>query len=180
MNPHEKIEFEYRVVDHDDRKAFSPGDLGVLASLAFWGPVSWVAPSRAWAPIARWLAARKHGLSPHAASALMGTLRSALELDDEAQIRALSEAVDGGKYELRAQILRLYRPGGWRPEIRLRGAEHLEEAAKAGSMDFGSARWPGAAWAYWMAGPVVLHDARGVKTRRGLPLWRRWPGCPSR
>jgi lauroyl/myristoyl acyltransferase len=132
MDFSKRIELEYRALDHDERVGFSRGDLGVLLSLAFWGPVSWLAPTTSWAPIARWLAARKHEFSPRSAGRLKDILRSALELDDDAQLRALSETIDGGKYELRAQIMRLYRPGGWRPQIRLHGAAHLDEAAKNG------------------------------------------------
>jgi lauroyl/myristoyl acyltransferase len=114
------------------RTVVSAGDLGVAISLAFWWPVSWLAPASSWSPIARRLAGVKHRLFPAPASTLRGTLGAALGIDDDAAVRALAAEIDGGKYELRAQILRLYRPSEWRPEIRVRGSEHLDAALQQG------------------------------------------------
>jgi len=126
------IEFEYRTIDRTPRQKFSLGDLGVIASLMFWGPVSWLTPPSTWRPVARWLAATKHRLSPGSARSLEKALQAALDIGDDTQIRNLAAIVDGGKYELRAQILRLYRTDGWRPAIRLRGSKHLDEALNRG------------------------------------------------
>ena len=40
---------------------------------------------------------------------------------------------DAHRYLERLQLLRLYRPGGWNPQIRLEGDQHVEKALEAGN-----------------------------------------------
>jgi lauroyl/myristoyl acyltransferase len=102
--------------------------IGVLA------PVAWLLPERtAWWPISQALSRAIAGLRPDITRLRQDTLARALGAraagTDLAQLRI---DVMATYMEERLEILRAYRPGGWRPRLELRGTEHLAAARAAG------------------------------------------------
>jgi lauroyl/myristoyl acyltransferase len=107
--------------------------------------IAWFLPQKSW---------------PHVAAAL-GRLDLALHRKrTEANLKELAALFDGirnlpslqdiergffaSRYQERFQYLRAHRPGGWEPEIRIQGREHVEAARAAGR---GMIFW-GSAFAY--------------------------------
>jgi hypothetical protein len=104
--------------------ALDARDLALLAGHLVALPAAWLLPARSWLPLAR-LAGR--GLVAAGGGAAL------------AQRLALFDPPAPGAVELRArgveqalQYLRAWRPGGWQPSLRLRGAEHLDAALREG------------------------------------------------
>jgi hypothetical protein len=97
-------------------------DVALLASLIALMPVAWLVPERRWDAVA-WATTllgngRRHEPAIKAALTGIGT---------EAHHRIAQET--RANWVLRTlQLLRCYRPGGWRPRIELEGSERIEAA----------------------------------------------------
>ena len=98
----------------------------------FLGAAAWVLPARAWPVVANWVAR------------MSGRVFASRRQIEAARVpRIVSELTGGtaeellprytaGFYEEYMQVLRTYRPGGWQPQLRVQGAEHLAAAQAAG------------------------------------------------
>jgi len=115
------------------RATIARGDFAVVGSLLLLAPAAWLLPERAWPGFTRLLATLRRvlgiGKEPVGDDklALVFPVRAAAPEFD-----AIRRDNTAGKYELRMQVLRDWRPGGWRPAVELRGREHLDAALGAG------------------------------------------------
>jgi lauroyl/myristoyl acyltransferase len=95
--------------------------------------IAWIVPPFAWRHVAGGLGALNVLLHGRSVAKRLGSLRAILgnrpELPTPLQIEI---GVSSGKYEERFQYLRAHRPGGWEPEIRIHGIEHIEAERQAG------------------------------------------------
>ena len=108
------------------------GDVSTMVSLALlWAP-AWLLPEQLWSPLCR----ARVGLG-----ALTGerTIKStgknvgaALGEQDGARCLAIMREQKAAVHEMRLQDLRGWRPGGWQPQIRMEGEDHLQSALKGG------------------------------------------------
>jgi len=114
-------------------RAFSGKDLGLLVGLPFSFLLSWLTPQALWPAIGR-------GFSPVAATMLAARDDSvARRVAALAGSRDLPQSPDQIARQLIAdhieenlQLLRIYRPGGWHPELRVAGKEHVDGALARG------------------------------------------------
>ncbi len=107
-------------------------DLTQVALLLALGFLSWSLAERRWDPLARGLARlhdlryRNRGKRPRRIRSLIGSHGLAMTPEDCAKRQVANHLLE------RLQLLRAYRPGGWNPEIRLEGREHVEAALAGG------------------------------------------------
>ncbi len=112
---------------------FKPNDLGLMVGLPLSLLLSWTTPEALW----RWIGRR---FAPVAARLLAADRREAV-----ARIRAragahplprtpeeIAERLVADHIEENLQLLRVYRPGGWHPDIAFVGREHIEAALARG------------------------------------------------
>jgi lauroyl/myristoyl acyltransferase len=110
----------------------TPGDISDVVRLCALTPIAWLAPQRWW-PTAcetlsrmqgRLLHARRRDLRQHVPGylpALTGMTAA-----------AIADHETAANYEGELALLRCYRPGGWRPDVRLEGSERLDAALAQG------------------------------------------------
>jgi lauroyl/myristoyl acyltransferase len=124
-------------ITHKGRKlkttpAWTFGDLSTAASLALLTAPAWLLPERLWSPLCR----ARIGLGAlTGARAIKNTAKrvgAALGEHDAARCLAIMREQKAAVHEMRLQDLRGWRPGGWSPEIRVEGEEHLQAALKGG------------------------------------------------
>jgi len=95
--------------------------------------VSWVVPERHWPAVARMIARLIVRLFPKRARARRQRLGRLFDgRIDPAALDKLEIVLIAHRYVTRMQGYREYRPGGWRPEIRVVGTEHIDAALAAG------------------------------------------------
>jgi len=107
-------------------------DVAILAQIAILSSISWLAPQRYWLKLSEDLAALRRLVRRDLAAreAMVGSL-----LQGRNAAKSPSEIVrmaDAYYFLERVQLLRLYRPGGWKVSVRLDGAQHIESALAAG------------------------------------------------
>lgn len=114
------------------RERWKPSDLRLAALLPVHFLVAWLVPERHWPAVA----ARMAGVLEKAGAAkLSGRIRTACALAEwRGQSDAIAAELNAHKIEHYFQILRDYRPGGWRPALRIEGREHLEAARARGGV----------------------------------------------
>ena len=101
-------------------------DLALLGSLVALLPLAWALPERQWDAVAQAaaLAGRRRRHQAAIAAALSG-------IGTDAQLRIERET--RANWVLRSlQLLRCYRPGGWRPRIEIEGRERIDAALATG------------------------------------------------
>ena len=138
-----------------DRSAARPlvewGDLAFALRLALLAPVALLVPERRWHAIGRALSRR---FRTRHQDSLLQPVRSAVavrpELPPEEEI--LCE-VYASRLDVHLQMLREFLPRRWRPDLRVRGLEHLRRALEAGK---GAVLW---------VGPQVFN---GLVVKKGL------------
>jgi lauroyl/myristoyl acyltransferase len=117
-------------------RAFSRTDLFEIVALAVLGPIAWLTPQWLWARLSRALSLAIAWGRPGITRERVATLAVALgprRGDHElGKLRRLRVAIMDGYMEERLQILRDWRPGGWRPAIELVGRAHVDAALAAG------------------------------------------------
>ncbi|WP_162917107.1 LpxL/LpxP family acyltransferase [Dongia deserti] len=122
----------HRPRDLTEKRLWHRSDLAIAGSLVALLPPSWLLPERSWRRLCR-AVARAPGLVDRKTLGLTiaGIVRG-LQLDHR---RASTIALDlqAAVYELRMQNLRGWRPGGWRPEVALKGEEHIVRALERGN-----------------------------------------------
>jgi KDO2-lipid IV(A) lauroyltransferase len=116
-------------------RRFTRTDAFELAAIAVLAPVAWLTPERwAWWPISRVLSRMIARGRPGVTELRVAMLREALGARADAiDLDQLRVDVMATYMEERLQILRAYRPRGWRPRLTIEGAEHLDAAVAAGA-----------------------------------------------
>jgi len=109
-------------------------DLFEVMAIAVLAPVAWCLPERrAWWPVSRLLSRAIADGRPGVTDIRKEMLRRALGARASAyDLDQLRLDVMATYMEERLEILRAYRPGGWRPRIVLEGRAHLDAAIAAG------------------------------------------------
>lgn len=138
-------------------KLIAGKDIVEIAKLTVLAAISWFIPETNWGRISGAIAALVSRLRPartrsriECIRAGLGHRRIAIPLRDvEARCRA-------AQYEERLQLLREYRPGGWRPVIRLTGREHIEAALARGH---GAVLWISEFVFCSLVAKIALHQA---------------------
>ncbi len=108
-------------------------DLTDLVAIAVLLPLSWLTPQSWWPRISRAISIVIARLGPDVTKARTETLRRITgprQLD--VSFETLRIAIMDGYMEERLQLLRDYRPGGWRPTFDIKGMGQIEEARAAG------------------------------------------------
>jgi lauroyl/myristoyl acyltransferase len=124
-------------ITHKARKqkatpGWSLDDVSTMVSLALlWAP-AWLLPEQLWSPLCR----ARIGLGALTGeSAIKRTAKSlgaALGERDAARCLAIMREQKAAVHEMRLQDLRGWRPGGWSPQMRVEGEEHLQAALQGG------------------------------------------------
>jgi len=110
-------------------RAFSRDDLYELVAISVLAPASWLVPHRLWDFVSVALSFAIAALRPDITQRRIRRLRRGLAgRSIQGSLFALRVRIMAGYMEERLQILREYRPGGWRGRIELTGREHLEAA----------------------------------------------------
>ena len=114
-------------------RAFSRDDLYEMVAISVLAPASWLMPHRLWDFISVALSLGIAALRPDVTRRRIQRLRRCLAgRSIEGSLFALRVRIMAGYMEERLQILREYRPGGWRGRIELTGREHLDAALERG------------------------------------------------
>ncbi|HET6618811.1 MAG TPA: lysophospholipid acyltransferase family protein [Dongiaceae bacterium] len=107
-------------------------DIAIAGSLLALLPPSWLLPEPIWPLLCR-AVCRVPGIVGGATlRRTIANIRAALAGLDPAQAASVALDLQAAVYELRMQNLRSWRPGGWQPDIALRGEEHLVRALDRG------------------------------------------------
>jgi hypothetical protein len=110
-------------------RAFSKDDLYELIAISVLAPASWLVPHRLWNLVSFALSSGIAAIRPDLTQQRIRRLRRALgSRSIQGSLLALRIRIMAGYMEERLQILREYRPGGWRGRIQLTGREHLDLA----------------------------------------------------
>lgn len=105
----------------------------MLALLALLGAAAWLVPEKLWFVPARLSASAIIGLFFRRTRRRLKRLRAVLPSEGlNLSPRAIESSIMAGFMCQYLEYLRAYRPGGWHPEIDLRGRRHLQEAQAAG------------------------------------------------
>ena len=114
-------------------KLIAGKDIVEIAKLAVLAVISWFIPEKNWGRISGVIAALVSRLKPTRTRSRIECIRAGLGHRRIATpIRDVEARCRAGQYEERLQFLREYRPGGWRPVIRLAGRRHVEAALAGG------------------------------------------------
>jgi lauroyl/myristoyl acyltransferase len=116
-----------------DRQSITAKDVYEVPRLAVQGVFSWLTPQAVWPLVAHRMGRINAAMHPQRtvkdsvriATALFGARPSNESWDLAAELWA-------NRYEERFQYMRAWRPGGWNPEIRILGSEHVKDALARG------------------------------------------------
>ena len=147
--------------------AWTTADTDVLLRLPVALALAWCCPESAWERVAAGIA--RHRLAWRKTSIEQPASRLAATLGDllsPAEIARAQKRQIAAKMLRQLQFLRCHRPGGWHPEVRLLGREHLEAALAGGR---GAILWVGPFAFASLVTKMTLH-------RHGVRLYHlsRW------
>lgn len=114
---------------HQTPPLFAASDLGVLLGLGPLFELSWLVPERHWPSLCRKLGPITVPMLAGDTKAVARVIRRTWPQQDPDR---LLPAMAGWHVLSILQLLRGYRPGGWNPEIRLEGGQHIEAALARG------------------------------------------------
>lgn len=139
-------------------KRLTRTDLFEVAAIAVLGPAAWLLPEeQAWWPVSLLLSFAIARFWPETTRLREQMLASALGPRAAAyDLGRLRVDVMATYMEERLEILRAYRPGGWRPRLALEGREHLDAALAAGR---GAVLWTSPFSYADLVTKMTLHDA---------------------
>ena len=113
--------------------AISHSDLFEMVAISVLAPISWLLPQRFWDKASRFLSLAIADTRPGVTRRRVQRLRENLGPDPtDDDLRELRVRIMATYMEERFQILREYRPGGWRPNIHVHGRERLDRALQDG------------------------------------------------
>jgi|GEM_PF-567976 len=136
----------------------SPTDLAVLFSLPLLFAVSWLLPEGLWRRFCRSAGPLAVPMLAGDPKRVLGVMRRTLggrPLGRSAE--AILSELAGEQVLTILQLLRDHRPGGWRPEIRLAGLEHVEAAL---GRSHGAILWVGFSVYGDLVAKMAFHQAR--------------------
>jgi lauroyl/myristoyl acyltransferase len=117
--------------------------------------IAWTVPPFAWRHVAGALGATNVLLHRATISRRLAPLQRILQdSPDLPTALQIEVGISAGKYEERFQYLRAHRPGGWEPQIRIHGAEHVEAQRQAGR---GIVFWGGSFAFHDLISKVAMH-----------------------
>jgi lauroyl/myristoyl acyltransferase len=114
-------------------KGISAKDLVEVVKLSTQGALAWVLPEKAWWPVSRLLGRLE--VATHPTRTRKETAHVAALIAGTQVVRDPSRVVMdnwGNQYGERFQYLRAWRPGGWSPEIDIKGGDHVSAALDRG------------------------------------------------
>ncbi len=160
--------------------AFSVNDFATLCGLPPLLVLAWAVPERFWPRIGRVcapLAARM--LPAELGPGLRAARQSLREQGTAATTEAVLDELGAGKVHALLQLLRDYRPGRWKPDLRLVGFDHVAAAHRRGR---GAVLWVAksiygdlvAKMAFHRAGLAVSHLSRATHGFSGSRFGRRY------
>ena len=138
-------------------KLIAAGDIANLFGIAVLGAISWILPEQRWLGFCRAVGRFNLPMMTSDTEATLGAIGAALgERDVGATPEAIAEQAAAEELLGTLQLLRDYRPGGWRPETRVEGAEHIDTALAQGH---GAILWVGQFVHGKLGAKVALHRA---------------------
>ncbi len=141
----------------DSGKQIAARDIGQIAKLTVFAAISWFIPETNWGRISGAIAALNSRLKPTRTRSRIECIRVGLGRSRIATpIREVEARCRAALYEELLQLLREYRPGGWRPVIRLTGREHIEAALARGH---GAVLWISEFVFCSLVAKIALHQA---------------------
>lgn len=114
------------------RPAWRGSDITIAGSLAALLAPSWVFPEATWASLCGAVARIPALVDRRLFAQISANIGAALGTVTRSEADSIATDLQAAVYELRMQNLRALRPGGWRPEILLKGEEHLLGALAGG------------------------------------------------
>jgi lauroyl/myristoyl acyltransferase len=105
-------------------------DIYEVPRLAVQGLLAWTLPESAWWPLSRLFGRVNAATHPERNRKETADVRSVLR--DAPNAGRLAAENWANRYEERFQYLRAWRPGGWEPDIDIRGTEHVTTALNKG------------------------------------------------
>jgi lauroyl/myristoyl acyltransferase len=133
------------------------GDFVIAFGLLFMTGFAWIVPERLWGRFAGLCAPLAVRFLPVGANSPVGRIRRLAGCRPVGQSpEALAGTVVAGFVEENLQLLKSYRPDGWKPDIRLSGDEHIAAALANGR---GVVLWVGNFTYYSLTAKIALHRA---------------------
>jgi len=129
-------EFTVEIIERDvqaaDRKAFTPDDALFMLEWPVLKFAAGIMPENWWADFAMWLERMTVRLGRPSPATLAPAIRQALGLDSLEEAEAIAWRTAAGRIEHHIQVMKVMSAGGWGPEMRLEGEEHLKAALARG------------------------------------------------
>jgi lauroyl/myristoyl acyltransferase len=107
-------------------------DLAIAGSLIALLPPAWLLPESTWWHLCRAISRAPGLVDQTTLNRTIAGIEGALVGPDHERAASIARDLQAAVYELRMQNLRSWRPGGWRPDVALRGEEHLALARERG------------------------------------------------
>jgi hypothetical protein len=120
-------------MDPARRPLFTKEDAAFCLEFPFLGAISWFAPERMWKSLCyrmEYIKWKLGAFSPEQVARVVGRAPIERNRDDPLSF-ALRHAAIRSEHHL--QILKTYRPWGWKPALELKGEDHLHRALQAGN-----------------------------------------------
>lgn len=138
-------------------KIFSAQDATILLSIPILSAIAWSVPERNWLPLCRRLGRFAIASLTDNPESLLQRMRqtlgeNAIALSPETILSELAAE----QILARLQLLKDYRPGGWKPAIQLIGREYIEAALQSGH---GVILWVGYFVGSELVSKIALHQA---------------------
>lgn len=145
-----------RATHSDPRPVFTREDALFLLQLPLLCFAAWFLPMRSWPQVARGLERAKIAIGVFSTDAVVGAAMKAMPglTTEGARRLAVHQAARRTQHHL--EILRAYRPGGWRPPIVMTDRQHLDGALAAGR---GAVLWVAHFSSSALAGKMALSAA---------------------
>jgi lauroyl/myristoyl acyltransferase len=108
-------------------------DVYEVPRLAAQGVLAWTLPQTAWRPCSRVFGRLNAAVHPTRTRGDVARIDNLLTGTPHAgRGRTIAAEIWCNRYEERLQYLRAWRPGGWKPEIKISGSHRIEEAVASG------------------------------------------------
>ena len=115
------------------RTTITAKDVYEVPRLAVQGALAWTLPESAWWPLSRKFGEVNAATHPSRTARETADIAAAVAGTPLAgQARRIAAENWANRYEERFHYMRAWRPGGWTPEIKIAGAEHVQAALSKG------------------------------------------------
>lgn len=126
------VRLRFRADQAVRRPPIGGSDAAVIGSFLHLAPASWLLPVAWWPSFCRPATAVRCLFSDAPVRRVAAKAAVALGTDG-ADSRRIATRLHAAKYELTMQVFRLRRPGGWCPQVDVRGLDHLDAALRKGN-----------------------------------------------